>query len=96
MRLFRAVRAVGLSLYLCAVCARLRAVYAPCGGVWLDSPGFGGAVRWFAGCAPVTSLQCFPTPTAVPPPRIRDVRGGSGRSVLQHCAVLNKGKPCGF
>lgn len=45
VRLFRAVRAVGLSLYLCAACARLCVVYAPCGGMpALYAPGRGSSV----------------------------------------------------
>lgn len=71
MRLFRAVRAVGLSLVLvCGVrpsMRRLRAVWRYACVVRARARFLGGAVRWFAGCAPVTLRQCFPTPTLSPP-----------------------------
>ena len=68
MRLFRAVRAVGLSLCTCVRCAPVYAPFTRRVAVYAARlSGFGGAVRWFAGCAAVTSLQYFPTPTLSPP-----------------------------
>lgn len=88
MRLFRAVRAVGFPLYLCAVCARLCAVYAPCGGMpAVRAPVRGSSVALCGG----RSTTVFSRSHLKPSAGIRSgVPGGSGRSVLQHCTVLNK------
>lgn len=67
--------AVGFS-FTCVRCAPVYAPFTRRVAVYAARLSrCGGAVRWFAGCAAVTSLQYFPTPTLRPLP-------GIGRRVI--------------
>ena len=84
-----------MSLLVCGVrpsAPRLRAVWRY---VWLGFPASVALCGGLRAVRPSLRYSVFRTPTLSPLRVFRYVQRGPGRSVLQHCAVLSQGKPCG-